>query len=96
MLHDTWNIYMFSITDTIDFKFFTYDIFIDKDWCIMTNFFYSCCHIDFQIIIIVYDFHCTSTQYITWTNKHWITDTIRDDKCFFHRCRSCAIWLRDI
>ena len=61
MFHDTWNIHMLTITDSINFHLFTNDIFIYQDWGIMTDFLYRSCHVYLQVIIVMHDFHGTAT-----------------------------------
>ena len=96
MLHDTRNVHMLSITDRIDLHFLTDDIFINQNWCIMADFLYCRCHIDTQIVIVVYDFHRTSAQYIGWTHQYRISDTVGDAHRFLYLYCGFPLRLRDV
>ena len=93
MFHDSWDQDICSITNSINFDFFTNQIFIDQNWMFLfvtVDNFHECR----DIFIRYSNLHSLSTKYIRRTNQYRISETVGNLFCFFSGkyCISLRTW----
>ena len=94
MLHNTRDINIFAVSNSIRFQLPAHDVAVYKDRRIVADLLHRSSHIDPELTIIMDDLHGTPAQDIAGPYKHGITDTVCNDKCFINSYCSVAFGLR--
>ena len=94
VFHDTGYEYVDAVTNSVNFQFFTLDIFVNQYGLVFID-----CYCSFQVcsqlFFISNDLHCTAAQYVGRTNQYRVTDFVCCFYTSFDVCYSLTFRLRD-
>ena len=95
MFHNTWNIYICTIANSINFDFSTTKVSINKNRILLILFegFYKVLS---KLFFVMSNFHTLTTKNITRTNKNWECKFISNSNTFFKSPYALTLWSSNI